>query len=74
MVIGTLNAGAGRGLTNFEVTFNAQASPLYVQQLIRAMQFRTVGSTSTVDRVVSFILTDGDNGTGATLSINVDVL
>ncbi len=73
VVIGTLNANAGMGLTKFEVTFNAQATPFYVQQLIRAMKFRTVGSTSTVDRVVSFTLTDGDNGTSATVSTLVDV-
>lgn len=73
VVIGTLNANAGIGLTKFEVTFNAQSSATHVQQLLRAMKFRTVGGVSVADRVLSFTLTDGDNGTTATISSTIDV-
>jgi len=72
-VIGTLNANGGVGTTSFEVTFNANATAGIVQQLVRAMRFRTVGSTSTVQRVVSFTVTDGDGGTSNTLTKTVNV-
>jgi len=73
VVIGTLNDNAGRGFTKFEVTFNAKALSGYVQQLIRAIRFRTIGSTSTTDRAISFTVTDGDGGRSVTLTKTVDV-
>ena len=41
-IIGTLNANGGVGLTNFEVTFNSNATAGFVQQLVRALRFRTI--------------------------------
>ena len=72
VAIGTLNANGGRGFTKFEVTFNAEALPGYVQQLLRAIRFRTEGGASTVPRELSFKLTDGLGGS-ATATKTVEV-
>jgi len=72
-IIGTLNANGGIGMTRFEVTFTSQATAGFVQQLVRAMRFRTVNATSTAPRVVSFTVTDGPSRAGATASKTVNV-
>ena len=72
VTIGTLTSN-GLGTNRLEITFNASALTGYVQQLVRAIRFKTVGSALTDDRVVSFTLTDGDGGTSATLTKTVDV-
>lgn len=63
VVIGALNANYGQGTTKLEVTFNFKATPSIVQELLRALRFRTVVSTSTARRTISAVLTDGDEGT-----------
>lgn len=73
VVIGTLNANYGVGLTRLEVTFNSQATPAVVQELVRALRFRTIGSTNTGSRTVALVLTDGDGGTSATATKRVTV-
>ena len=72
VVIGTVNVNGGIGLTKLEFTFNPTATPSYVQALIRTIKFRTVGSVSNADRVVSFTVRDGDGGM-ATANRTVDV-
>jgi len=74
IVIGTVNAGGGVGATRLIVTFNAQANAAIVQQLVRAIAFRTVGSTSAAQRTVSFSVTDGDNGTSLVRTKTVNLL
>jgi uncharacterized delta-60 repeat protein len=71
-VIGTLTSN-GVGLTKLEITFNANATAGIVQQLVRAIRFKTVAGTSIVQRNLAFALTDGDGGTSATLNKTVDV-
>ena len=61
------------GTTNFEVTFNGNATAGFVQQFVRALRFRSVNSNSAADRVISFTLTDGDGGTSAMRTKTVDV-
>ena len=73
VVIGTLNLNGGVGVERFEVTFNAHATPAYVQQLIRAVRFRTTNNASPNDRVLSFSLTDGRNGVSLTLTKTIDL-
>ncbi len=68
IIIGKLNTGGGIGSTSFVVTFNNQSTAAIVQQLMRAIRFRTVSSNSLVQRVVSFSLTDGDGGTSNTVT------
>jgi hypothetical protein len=62
LVIGTLNDNAGVGLTNFEATFNANATSSIIQQLVRVLRFRTVGGSPTGARMILFTLSDGDGG------------
>lgn len=65
--IGTITSD-GIGTSRLEITFNSNALKGYVQQLVRAIRFRTAGSSLTTDRTISFSLTDGDGGTSATLT------
>jgi subtilisin family serine protease len=74
VVIGTVNVNGGIGLTKLEFTFNSTATPSYVQALIRTIKFKTVGSVSNADRVVSFTVRDGDGGVSATVARTVDVI
>ena len=73
VIIGTLNANGGVGTTKFEVTFNGNATAGFVQQLVRALRFRTINSDSPDDRELSFRLTDGDGGISATLIKTVQI-
>ena len=72
-VIAVANQKGGVGKTKFEVTFNDKANATIVQQLVRAIRFRTVKSALRADRTVLFSLTDGDGGKSATLTKVVDV-
>jgi SdrD B-like domain len=73
VIIGSLNANGGVGMTKFEVTFNTQATAPIVQQLLRSIKFRTTSSASTAPRVLSYTLTDGDGGTSNTLTKTINV-
>jgi Tachylectin len=72
-IIGVLNLNGGIGLTKFEVTFNANATPFYVQQLIRAVRFRTTSNTNTSDRVLSFSVTDDLGAVSDVLTKTIDL-
>jgi len=65
MVIGTVDSD-GIGLNALKITFTSNATPSIAQQLVRAIYFRTVGSTSTATRSITFSLSDGDGGVSAT--------
>jgi ELWxxDGT repeat protein len=73
VVIGQRNPGGGVGTTKLEIRFNAAASTAIVQELLRAVRFRTVQGSSTAQRLVVFTLTDGDGGVSdeQTKTINV---
>ena len=61
VVIGSFTGGVG--LTPLVVTFNANATPIIVQSLLRNLTYRSVSLTpSTLTRTVSVSLTDGDGG------------
>ena len=51
----------GFGTNELVITFNWKATPAVVQQLVRAITFRTVGG-STDKRTVLFKISDGDGG------------
>ncbi len=68
VIIGKLNTGGGVGFTKFEVTFNSTATAGMIQQLLRAITFRTQGASSTTTRTLSVSLTDGDGGTSNTVT------
>ncbi len=72
-IIGVLNLNGGIGLTKFEVTFNANATPFYVQQLIRAVRFRTTSNANTSDRVLSFSVTDDLGAVSDVLTKTIDL-
>jgi hypothetical protein len=59
VVIGTINPNGGVGKTDLVVTFNAEATVSRVQELLRAIRFRTVNSTQTGSRAISFTVDDG---------------
>jgi hypothetical protein len=54
------------------VTFNTSATQAVVQQLIRAITFKTVGGAAGQRKVV-FTVSDGDGGLSAEMNKTVDV-
>ncbi|MFT5526143.1 MAG: hypothetical protein ACI9HK_004116 [Pirellulaceae bacterium] len=74
-VIGTLSAAEGtvNGGTILNIAFNSDATNSLVQQVVRAISYRTTSNTpSESARTVTFTLTDKDGGTGndaATISV-----
>ncbi|MCC6509807.1 MAG: hypothetical protein IT423_11910 [Pirellulaceae bacterium] len=72
VVIGTFAGGSGG--TALTVTLNTAATPAAVQALVRKITFRVSGTgISTLQRTVSFQLTDGDGGTSITVNKAVNV-
>lgn len=72
VVIGTF--AGGDGLTPLAVTFNTAATATEVQAVLRNITFANVSDTpSTTDRVVQFVLADGDGGTSNVASATVTV-
>jgi len=55
------------------ITLNADATRTIVEQLVRAIRFRTVSGTSTAQRVIEFSLTDGDGGVSNKVNKTVNV-
>ena len=73
VTIGTFTGGTD-GSTPLVITFNASATPVAAQALMRNITYENVSENpSTSPRSVRFVLTDGDGGTGnaATQTINV---
>jgi hypothetical protein len=70
--IGTLTA-SGFGTTPLKIYFKANATPAIVQELARNIRFKTVNSTSSLARVITFSLTDGDGSTSNTATKTVNV-
>jgi CSLREA domain-containing protein len=70
-IIGTRTAN-GFGTNDLIVTFNTAATPAVVQQLVRAITFKTVGGSAGIRKVV-FTVSDGDGGLSdeATKFVNV---
>lgn len=72
IVIGTFSGGVGA--TSLVVTFNANATPVIVQALMRNLTYRSVSlAPSTLIRTVSVTLTDGDGGTSLISSKEIRV-
>jgi hypothetical protein len=72
-VIGTRNTGGGQGFTKLEITLTFRATPEIVQQLLRAIRFRTVNNDKLDPRVINFTLSDGDGGTSTTVTKTVNM-
>jgi hypothetical protein len=71
-LIGTWMGGSG---TTLVVTLNANATPTAVQALVRAITYRSVIPNPTPGiRTIRFVLTDGDGGTSAPATRDIDVL
>jgi len=71
--VATKNTEGGIGTNQLLITFNANATLDVVQQLVRAIRFRTVNGTSLAQRVIEFSLTDptGAASNAATKTVNV---
>ncbi|MBN3943305.1 DUF4347 domain-containing protein [Nostoc sp. NMS9] len=68
------NYTGGIGIQDLIISFNSQATPTAVQALIRSISYANVSENpSTTPRLVSFVLTDGDGGTSATVSKTINV-
>jgi len=72
-VIGTRNSNGGQGLTSLVITFSDHATPSVVQQLVRAIRFRTVANDTLAQRRIEFTISDGDGGTSDTRTKLVNV-
>lgn len=73
VIIGQVNPGGGIRRTPLRFTFNEQARPSVVQELLRSISFRTLGSTDRSLRLVTFRLNDGDGGR-ITVSRSIEVV
>jgi hypothetical protein len=62
VVIGTVASGAGVGTQPFVVQFNTSARPSSVTELLKALRFGTLNSTSNQLRSISLSFNDGDGG------------
>ncbi|MEH2256224.1 hypothetical protein [Nostoc sp.] len=63
------NYTGGIGIQDLIINLNYNATPTAVQALIRSINYANVSENpSTTPRLVSFVLTDGDGGTSATVS------
>jgi hypothetical protein len=73
VLVGT--QGGGIGAAPFVVTFNASADATAVREVMRNIRFWVAGDTpSTATRTIEAVLTDGDGGTSATASKQIDVV
>jgi uncharacterized delta-60 repeat protein len=64
----------GIGTQDLVISFTSKASPTAIQALIRSISCANVSENpSTTPRTVSFVLTDGDGGTSATVSKTINV-
>ncbi len=64
----------GIGTQDLVISFNSKATPTAVQALIRSISYANVSENpSTTPRLVSFVLTDGDGGTSATVSQTINL-
>jgi hypothetical protein len=70
-IIGTRTAN-GFGTNDLIITFNPNATPFVVQQLVRAITFKTVGGSAGIRKVV-FTASDGDGGLSAEAFKSVNV-
>ncbi|WP_375478733.1 DUF4347 domain-containing protein [uncultured Nostoc sp.] len=68
------NYTGGVGIQDLVINLNYNATPTAVQALIRSINYANVSENpSTTPRLVSFVLTDGDGGTSATVSKTINV-
>jgi len=70
--IGT-RTSSGVGTNDLVVTFNASATKAIVQQLARAITFRTTGVSPVGQRVIEFSVSDGDGGASNKVTKTVNV-
>lgn len=70
--IGNLNPGGGDGTTDLIVTFNSSATKAIVQDLVRAITFRTLGGSAGT-RSIKFSVSDGKGGVSAEATKTVNV-
>ncbi|MEH1942283.1 MAG: DUF4347 domain-containing protein [Nostoc sp.] len=68
------NYTGGIGIQDLVINLNYNATPTGVQALIRSINYANVSENpSTTPRLVSFVLTDGDGGTSATVSKTINL-
>jgi hypothetical protein len=72
IIIGKLNANGGQGTADLVVTFNRDATRTVVQDLLRAITFKTVRGSIGIRNAV-FTLTDGDGGTSSPVTKIINV-
>lgn len=72
-IIGIRNTGGGQGFTKLEITLTSKATPAIVQQMLRAIHFRTVNNDKLDPRIIAFTVSDGDGGTSGTVTKTVNV-
>lgn len=73
--IGTFSGGMSDN-SDLVITFNSNATPSIVQELARNVTFEIAAPSSTLaDRVIRFLLSDGDGGTSvvSTKTVAVDI-
>jgi hypothetical protein len=66
--IGTLG-NDGIGTRALRINFNSNATVEIVQRLLRSIQFRTIDSTNTEQRVITITVNDGDAQLGTSLPV-----
>jgi FG-GAP-like repeat len=70
--IGTYTGGIGS--ENLVVTFNANATPDKVQEVIKSLSFANVSENpDNTDRMIEYVLTDGDGGTSTAVTTRMQI-
>ena len=64
---------SGWGLNDLVIRFTSSATTAIVQDLVRAVKFKTVSGTIKAQTLIDFTLTDGDGGTSNTIQVKVNV-
>lgn len=64
---------SGLGFNDLIIKFTTSATAAIVQDLVRAIKFKTVNGTVKAQTLIDFALTDGDGGTSNTIQVKVNV-
>jgi hypothetical protein len=72
LAVGTITNDGQNG-ANLKISFNADATAARVSTLIAAIQYANDSESPSGSRSVTFVVTDGDDGTSSTYTVGVDL-
>jgi Domain of unknown function (DUF4347)/Cadherin-like/RTX calcium-binding nonapeptide repeat (4 copies)/Bacterial cadherin-like domain len=74
VIIGNVNQNSdGAAGKNLVVTFNAASTATAIEAVIENLTYQNISNTPVAGRTLSIVVTDGDNGTSAAVSVPLTV-